>query len=107
MPRVSILLRHTTGKPTQRALYSSCRQAPLKLQPFILPLYWGSSTIALTVEPSDAFDILENERLPEFKASPTSSVRLEYPLLVKQHMTCSNWDNSIHAVAARRALRVA
>jgi len=67
VPPVSILLRPTTGIRTQRALYSSWRRASLKLQPFILPPIPGSLTVTLMVEPSDAFDILENEGLPAFK----------------------------------------
>src|SRR3989442_15973391 len=39
-PLVWRLDKRTTGRPTQRALYSNCRWASLKLQPFILPRYF-------------------------------------------------------------------
>src|SRR3989442_3915338 len=39
-PLVSRLDRRRTGRPTHLALYSICRWASLKLNPFILPRYF-------------------------------------------------------------------
>src|SRR2546428_9574483 len=58
-PLVSRLERRTTGRPIHRALYSNCRWASLKLQPFILPRYFSTLTITLTVETAYASNIFQ------------------------------------------------